>query len=412
MNDLYRQAQNVQRVGVGNSREDTELVYVTPREKAILKLLGGSGREDPDTGLEHYDAGRGGGYEKGDTMKDYGDNGWGGSQEDNDSFSNNYAAMASENDKWMGSKPKSKVGAKDVIGAILNPFGAGGVNLGSKLVANTKALNAWSNSMPYGSRLPDKAPTRTSEQMGGNGLTPGGYAMPIAGTLPAGGLNNQTPAAPGTGTSQINSLSTGGGNSLFPSVYTDPVTGRLLSRSQDSSESYQQLMDQILGTHVAQTPGDPNNPLLAYMDSGLGERVANENLDNTVNSTMKAQDDLNARRGLGMSSMQDATRASLGLSSAQGRNQNKLTAQDEAYKKKMNLLNYLQGGQTLSDTKSLSIADMENQRKIAEITAARQDKLADQNRSLLEDQQDDTNKNAWISALGNVDWSSIFGSGA
>jgi hypothetical protein len=48
-------AQALRQMGVNNSKTDRDLVYVTPEEEAMLKANGGSGRIDPDTGLQHYD---------------------------------------------------------------------------------------------------------------------------------------------------------------------------------------------------------------------------------------------------------------------------------------------------------------------------------------------------------------------
>ena len=55
--NLYQQANRVRNAGALNAPGDTELIHATPEERAILKLLGGSGRIDPVTGLPHYDAG-------------------------------------------------------------------------------------------------------------------------------------------------------------------------------------------------------------------------------------------------------------------------------------------------------------------------------------------------------------------
>ncbi len=52
-------AKVVKALGVRNSKTDKDLVYVTPQEERLLHSMGGSGRIDPTTGLQHYDDGDG-----------------------------------------------------------------------------------------------------------------------------------------------------------------------------------------------------------------------------------------------------------------------------------------------------------------------------------------------------------------
>ena len=246
---------------------------------------------------------------------------------------------------------------------------------------------------------------------------------------------------------------------MYPSVYTDPVTGRLLYQSQSvggtSNLSYadQQLLDQLQGTNVAsqnitqqignlnrtiedmkKAGGDTryyeaelarlqglqsqgvgaNNPLLDYVNSGLQERVANEQLDNTVANQLRSMEQTQARRGLGVlgSPMTDQLRASLGLSTAQARTQNKLNAQDQAFKNRVNLMSYLKQSQNQDYTQDMgrtgigmTLGDWENQRKIAETTMRNQNK---QYQDMLDSQE---NANMWGAIgdiAGSIDWGSIF----
>lgn len=58
--NLKKQAKSVQKAGFKNSGQDSVLAHITPKEEGLLKLFGGSGRTDPQTGLKHYDEGDGG----------------------------------------------------------------------------------------------------------------------------------------------------------------------------------------------------------------------------------------------------------------------------------------------------------------------------------------------------------------
>jgi len=167
------------------------------------------------------------------------------------------------------------------------------------------------------------------------------------------------------------SSNAGMGGNQAGSALAGAGLGYALLSGNNSKTSTQMYTDPVTGQ------------LLPYLDAGLNERVANENLDNTIANQLRAQDDLNARRGMGMSTMQDANRASLGLSTAQTRNANRLTAQE-----------------------------IQAQRDLAAQTAAKQDALAQANLRYLQGVQDDKNRNAWISAAGDVagsiDWDSLF----
>lgn len=54
MNKLMQAAGLLQQVGASGS-PDTILAHITPREAAMLKARGGSGRIDPNTGLPHFE---------------------------------------------------------------------------------------------------------------------------------------------------------------------------------------------------------------------------------------------------------------------------------------------------------------------------------------------------------------------
>lgn len=72
---LRKKAEDVRRAGEENSRgEDTVLAHITEDEAEILRLLGGSGRIDPETGLMHFDGSEneGSSYGAGDSTGTYG----------------------------------------------------------------------------------------------------------------------------------------------------------------------------------------------------------------------------------------------------------------------------------------------------------------------------------------------------
>ena len=406
--NFLEQARNVQSVGAANSKNDTVLAHITPKEAAILKLLGGSGRRDPKTGALHFEddtdgseAGWGGEDNSRDAGESYGGGKSVGGFGDADTEARDYSDAADAlsgnepgtswgsrdghgvntyqsgatapyreaqtpeqiaaqqqnyNDTMMfnyqnqlQTKPKLDLGVKDALalGAsvfTMNPSPSAKVT-GPKVASYLSNKNAWGDENErLGLSSPNaytneagpfqSSPTRTpSEPMGGNGA---GYAALGLGSAALGG---------GLGYA----LGSTGSSNKSTQMYTDPVTGQLLP----------------------------------YLDAGLNERVANENLDNTIANQLRAQDDLNARRGMGMSTMQDASRASLGLSTAQTRNANRLTAQE-----------------------------IQAQRDLAAQTAAKQDALAQANLRYLQGVQDDKNRNAWISAAGDVagsiDWDSLF----
>jgi len=52
---LKKKAAQVRAAGHKNSRQDSMLAHITPREARFLKAGGGSGRKDPKTGLPHYE---------------------------------------------------------------------------------------------------------------------------------------------------------------------------------------------------------------------------------------------------------------------------------------------------------------------------------------------------------------------
>lgn len=460
--NLYQQANKVRNAGARYAPGDTELIHATPEEKAILKLLGGSGSIDPVTGLPHYYQDRGDGTDghqgagdndaggadgTGSNSGGYGE-GSGGRSHQND-YNSTREAIANANysdanaerashfstegsvdpdavasgtaygidagprthswsNFWNGVKKTpggvaARVGG-GVLGAIVGSPGSPQVNGGGWNTSNGGTTNngsAWGNST--GGGTPSTGDGDTSSKGGG-----GSYWSSLP-TGTTGNLGGTTGTGTTTGTTTT-------GSSIFPSIYTDPVTGRILNTAEASYDSNQQLLDQIMGTSLASTPlaNASTNPLLQQINSGLQARVGNDNIDNTVANTMKANEDTMARRGMGMlaSPLQDQVRASLGLSTAQARNANNLAAQESNWKKQADLLSFLKTGQTADTVTQLGLADLENQRKIAEITAALQEKLANKNLSYLKGVQDQNNTNSWINTagdvLGSIDWGSLF----
>jgi hypothetical protein len=242
-------------------------------------------------------------------------------------------------------------------------------------------------------------------------------------------------------------------------VYQDPITGRILYQSQSvgnlTNQSYadQQMLDQIMGTNVSsqninqqvkqledymdllesqgadttyyegerqrllglgQQKVDPNNPLLSYINSGLNENVMNRTTEDTVNAQLKAMEDAQARRGIGVlgSPMTDQLRASLGLSTAAARNKNKMDAQDQAFKNRMGLMSALKAsqqqdyGQDMGRTATgLTMGDWENQRKIAEISQKNTNK---QYEDMLDAKKSGDIWGAVGQIGGSIDWGSIF----
>jgi hypothetical protein len=72
---LKTQAKTLQSIGYRNSGQDSMLAHITPKEAGLLKMFGGSGRIDPQTGLPHFDEGASGGDGNGGNS---GSSGWGG----------------------------------------------------------------------------------------------------------------------------------------------------------------------------------------------------------------------------------------------------------------------------------------------------------------------------------------------
>ena len=420
------------------AQQDTVGLRVNPAEASvihpILKSMGGAGKMNPATGFIHYyndpmgDSGDpessnyGGGYSNGPS-----DNG-------GDSWSRAYTGMGNAYNNWESSRPDIDFKMSDLAGW------AGIGKFASRNIANQVK---WDKSAPYGAKA-NRGSSAGNPSRGGDDQ---GWRGRVYGT--------------GTGVGSTPSVGAGAGTSggMFPSVYTDPVTGRLLYQSQSvggtSNLSYadQQLLDQLQGTNVAsqnitqqignlnrtiedmkKAGGDTryyeselarlqglqsqgvgaNNPLLDYVNSGLQERVANEQLDNTVANQLRSMEQTQARRGLGVlgSPMTDQLRASLGLSTAQARTQNKLNAQDQAFKNRMSLMGYLKQSQNQDYTQDMgrtgigmTLGDWENQRKIAETTMKNQNK---QYQDMLDSQE---NANMWGAIgdiAGSIDWGSIF----
>lgn len=432
--------ETIRQIGAVNSLngQDTRLIHANPKEEAILKMLGGSGRIDPITGLPHY--------EENDNNAGYDSDGGGGWRDD----SGRHHSGANDGDPGGATtshryeKPnKSKQAIGKVVGGVVGTTLAGpaGSALGGYLGSKWGQGGMVSNRNYGGFGSP--ATREPGDHSGG-----GDYAL---------GGNTSRGNAPSL------SIPSGGG-SAYPSVYSDPITGRLMynamSPNNMSNQSYsdQLLIDALTGSNVASsnrsqqisslqkqiasmkaagqdtsyfeselarleglaTEADPTNPLLYYTNSGLRERVMNEQTDRDVENALRLSEDTAARRGLGtMGSMQDQLRASLGLSTAQAKNKNKLSAEDEALKARMSILDYLKGSQGQEYQQNMgrtaipmTFADWENQRQIAEIAASTSNSQFDRNMDFMEDQNDDANRNAWLGALGqiggSVDWGSIF----
>lgn len=445
--NLKKQAKKIREAGRVNSvsGQDTSLIHASPSEEAILKMLGGSGRIDPQTGLPHYDAGglRGdsnagnasGGYGGGDSRS--------GNSTDRNGLTSNQVGYGYR--AGTGDIAGSRYG-EDVSSNTYGGWGGVGGALSGLLTGNPAMMAKGAYSGVQGNTV-NNGSKDTSRS---NGNIQNGYYTPSGSFTPTSGTYNNASVS----------------SSIFPSVYSDPVTGRLLfnaqsgSNSSNSSISDQQMLDALMGTKVANSNinqslsalqgarakaaasgadtswydseisrlgsmsnsavTEANNPLLAYTDSGLGEQNANNVLDNTVANQMALGENQNARRGLLNSSMQDAVRASLGLSTAQGRLANKQAAQDTAMKNKLNLMGFLKSSQQQDNTlanqgnqTALELANQENQRQIAEKTMGNQNALAAQNLNYLNGVQSNNNTNAWINALGNaagsIDWGSLFG---
>ena len=162
----------------------------------------------------------GGGYSNGPS-----DNG-------GDSWSRAYTGMGNAAAKWSASRPGIDIRMGDF---------AGPPGLAKGVARNVANQVKWDKSVPYGAKANRGAsagnPSRGGDDQGWRGRVYG------TGT----GVGSTPAAGAGAGTSC----------GMFPSVYTDPVTGRLLYQSQGvgntSNQSYsdQLLLDQLMGTSVA-----------------------------------------------------------------------------------------------------------------------------------------------------------------
>lgn len=375
----------------------------------------------------------------------HGEPGWGGAGGNDgdpyDAWSRAYTGMGSAYKNWQQAQPGFDYKVGDLAG-----FG-GIANMITRNLANQAR---WNRTAPYGSK---------TSGGGWQGGAESRHGVDTFGPGTAGFGPGTTSTGAGTGTS-------GAGAGIYPSVYTDPVTGRLLYQSQSvggtSNLSYadQQLLDQLMGTNVASqnvqqqmgvlkdtikrlkasgadtsyyeqelarlqglgTQGvSANNPLLQAVNSGASLQAANQLLENTVANQLRSGEETAARRGLGTlgSPMNDQLRASLGLSTAQARTQNQANAEREALSKRMNIMSFLKNSQNQDFTQEMgrtgigmTLGDWENQRKIAEIAQANQNAQFGQNLNYLQGLQSDANRNAWLSTIGDVagsiDWGSFF----
>ena len=115
--NLYQQANKVRNAGARYAPGDTELIHATPEEKAILKLLGGSGRIDPVTGLPHFDAGGlRGDRSAGEASGGYGGDGDRDSGSDNDdSGFDAYAGTEGWGDNWSDPENEAYARAQPLV---------------------------------------------------------------------------------------------------------------------------------------------------------------------------------------------------------------------------------------------------------------------------------------------------------
>jgi len=403
--NFHDEARNIQSIGARNAKGDTILAHITPKEAAILKLLGGSGRKDPQTGAFHFAM-----TNEGDDGGDY-DN----SSDDNDTPSNDRPENHRGDPRAYGDTPEERdwesvkrdiqslpEEADDDPGWMrreMESYKKSGYdpNFDPTDYNNTRGMNTvprtaeqiaaqqqnYNNTMDFNRQAQENAKPKNpfgwgDLVTGAAGLvtgTPTGFlksvpkAVSYAGDLHRWNAENERLGLTGPSTSQPRAEHESG-NGAGKAVGLGLLGAGAYGLSQ-SGKGQQMYTDPVTGQ------------LLPYLDSGLNERVANENLQNTVSNQIRSSDALNARRGMGMSTMADAMRANLGLSTAQGMNQNRLTSQEIAA-----------------------------QRDLAAQTQAKQDALAQQNLRYLQGVQDDANRNAWIKTAGDVagsiDWGSLF----
>lgn len=182
--------------------KDTELAHVMPREKALLKALGGKGTRNPKTGLLEFEVdGGGGGGDDAGGGNDFG-GGEGGQAGD---FGGGYGDFGSANERDMGGFDQS---APSLPGDMMS---------GSDITREALPAPSYNDEVDrIMSELAPQAPAETPPSF--NAMGPEELGMPGFGAIPA-----SPPSQPGFGEQVSNALG-GFFNSLnaVPPVYTMP----------------------------------------------------------------------------------------------------------------------------------------------------------------------------------------------
>jgi hypothetical protein len=179
--------------------KDTELAHVMPREKALLKALGGKGTRNPKTGLLEFEVDGGGGGDGGGN--DFG-GGEGGQAGD---FGGGYGDFGSANERDMVGFDQS---APSVPGDMMS---------GSDITREALPAPSYNDEVDrIMSELAPQAPVETPPSF--NAMGPEELGMPGFGAIPA-----SPPPQPGFGEQVSNALG-GFFNSVnaVPPVYTTP----------------------------------------------------------------------------------------------------------------------------------------------------------------------------------------------
>lgn len=159
---LKNKAKQVRAKGNQNSSVDSVLAHISPKEAQLLKMYGGSGRTDPQTGLPHFDEGAGaaGGG-------DGGSSGFGGGT----------------GDGWGGEgRGTGGHGVGSTPGGSLGGGGLGGIGTGL-----SGDVSAWGEGADNSSDMPDVGTLgRTMADAEGESATTLGQTAPIGGDLGGG----------------------------------------------------------------------------------------------------------------------------------------------------------------------------------------------------------------------------------
>lgn len=257
----------------------------------------------------------------------------------------------------------------------------------------------------------------------------------------------------------------------YPSYYTDPITGRVVYSSRltggTGNESYtnQRILDALMGTNTASAnlaqdiasteawiaevqkaggdvspylselnrmkqlqmqQGTPvSSPLLDYVNSGMRERVQNEQIDTSMRNSLLASEEAAARRGMGSlgNPMQDAIRSQLGLQGQQAKSSAALASQQQAMADRLNLMNFLKSaeGQTASqnmqrtqipmtfaewqERQKEAATDWKNRFKMSDEDWDRQKKVMEMSQRALQEQQRQQEEDS-----DGFDWGGLAGS--